>query len=256
MTYYNDYSHLLESLILLNNYKNIIEIGVNAGDTTITLCQAAKKVEGHVYGFDMWDNHGLFNQFKQSGNKKEVENKLKNAGYNNFTLYQKNTFDSDFSDFITSKVPHPYDLVFIDGCHSYKGCLNDFKSVYKNLSTIGSIIFHDTQRIDGCREFILDLRTKYNDGTFDIIDFHGGYKERQMGISILTKRQFPVLKIPINQLCGSPSTPEKIEKREEEWYHGELKKHENYTDTSNVPVDEVKLSEIKNYRPEDRTYGK
>ncbi len=59
----NDYSGVISELILLNNAKNIVEIGVNRGETTIALCESATQTNGKVYGFDMWERCGLFNQF-------------------------------------------------------------------------------------------------------------------------------------------------------------------------------------------------
>ena len=114
------------------------------------------------------------------------------------------------------------DFAFIDGDHSYNGIKNDFFIVYPLLSKTGIVAFHDTQRIDGCREFILDLRTKYNDGSFDIVDFPFGNKHRRVGISVLVKRTFPVLNIPIDEICGSPSYPGDILKREKEWYKDQV----------------------------------
>ncbi len=246
---HNDYAGIMAELIVLNNAKTIVEIGVNKGDTTLALCEAAKEAGGHVYGFDMWDVHGLYNQFKKSGGYEETIGRLKKAGLDNFTLLQKNTFDDDFPLYLKEKVGGRIDLAFIDGDHSYKGCLNDFKAVYPLLSETGVVIFHDTQRIDGCREFMLDLRTKYFDGTYDVFDLFGGYKARNMGISFLVKRQFPVLKIPINQLCGSPSSALEIEKNELNWYKSELDAHKNNEKVLDADLNKISLSPIENFRP-------
>lgn len=246
---HNDYAGIIAEFVLLNNAKTVVEIGVNKGDTTLALCEAAKHSGGHVYGFDMWDVHGLYNQFKKSGGYELTQDRLKKAGFNNFTLTQKNAFDADFPNFLKDKVGGQVDLAFIDGDHSYKGCLNDFKAVYPLLSETGIVVFHDTQRIDGCREFVLDLRTKYFDGTYDVFDLFGGYKARNMGISFLVKRQFPVLQIPINQLCGSPSNAHDIEKREADWYKNELEKYKNNTKIVEADVKNTPISPIENFRP-------
>jgi len=246
---HNDYASIIAELILLNNSKTIVEIGVNKGETTLALCEAAVETGGHVYGFDMWDVHGLYNQFKKSGGYEETTNKLKKAGFNNFTLTVKNSFDNDFPRFLKNKVGGTVDLAFIDGDHSYKGCLNDLKAIYPLLSPTGIVVFHDTQRIDGCREFMLDLRTKYFDGTYDVFDLFGGYKARNMGISFLIKRQFPILKIPINQLCGSPSTAYEIESKELGWYKNELEKNKKNEKIENSDVKNLPLAPIENFRP-------
>ena len=50
---------LLESLIYLNQCKTIVEVGVAEAKTTDWLCRGAKHYNGHVYGYDVWDTHGL-----------------------------------------------------------------------------------------------------------------------------------------------------------------------------------------------------
>jgi len=250
MKRYNDYSGLISEFIILNKAKIIVEIGVNAGQTTIALCEAAKNNDGHVYGIDLWNTHGLYNQFQKTGDKNYVESMLKSNGYTNFTLIQKNTFDSDFSEQLKKLTPE-IDLAFIDACHSYKGCLNDFQAIYPLLSKIGIVVFHDTQRIDGCREFMYDLRTKFYDGTYDIFDLGGGYQNRMMGISFLIKRQFPVLNIPINQCCGSVKNPYAIELQEKEWYENELNKSK--INVLDVKIESLEMCPIKQFRP-DRNY--
>lgn len=248
----NDYSGMISEFIFLNGAKTIVEIGVNKGETTVALCEAASKTGGKVHGFDLWDTHGLFDQFGQSGSKKLVETKLKKYGLNNYTLTTINTFDKKFPSVVKDTVEGKIDIAFIDGCHSYKGCLNDLQAVWPLVSDIGVIVFHDTQRIDGCREIVYDLRTKFYDGTYDVFDMHGGYGNRNMGISFLVKRQFPKLKVPINQLCGSPNTAQKIETLEKEWYENEIKtstSRPNFINLMDVNVEELKTAKIDNFRP-------
>ena len=225
---------LFNSLIQLNKSKTIVEIGVAYGTTTAWLCDAATKTDGHVYGFDVWNARGTVrgeyendyqkyggikkkDTFQQTGDIDGVSNYIKGQGYTNFSLTQIDSRTSAFKNHIRKCCPI-IDFAFIDGDHSYNGIKNDFFIVYPLMSPTGIVAFHDTQRIDGCREFVLDLRTKYNDGTFDIVDFPFGNKHRRVGISVLVKRTFPVLGIPIDEICGSPSIPEDIIKREKEWY--------------------------------------
>ena len=253
----NDYAGLIAQLAFLNKAKTIVEIGVNSGETTITLCEAAKATKGKVYGFDLWDTHGLSGQFAQSGNEAYVRETLSSCGFDNFELYNKNTFDKDFPLFLDSKVGGSVDLAFIDACHSYKGCLNDFKAVYPILSNTGIVAFHDTQRIDGCREMVYDLRTKFYDGTYDIFDLSGGYENRHMGISFLIKKQFPVQKKPINQICGSPSSPKEIEEKELSLYNKQVSESSGRnnllnSDPNNLPMSKEFLSSV--FRDTERSF--
>lgn len=247
----NDYAGIIAELGFLNQAKSFVEIGVNKGETTVSLCEAAKNTGGHVYGFDLWDRHGLLNQFASRGSEEIVDELLKNAGFDNYTLTKINTFSKEFKDVVKETTGGTVDIAFIDGCHSYRGCLNDLQAVYPLLTESGIVVFHDTQRIDGCREFIYDLRTKYYDGTYDIFDLPGGYKNRMMGISFLVKRSLPTLQIPIDQICGSLSSPGVIEQNELDWYNNEIKNSKNNINLLDVDIDNLEEEPFpKNLRPQ------
>lgn len=227
--YYNDYAYLFEAFILINKSKVIVEIGVSHGETTVTLCRASKKTEGRVIGVDNWETCGIWNQFTfgPDFNKENVEKFLNLNGCDNYTLYKKNTTDHDYPEFLKKIVNDKIDFAFIDACHSYQGITNDFRAIYPLLSNMGIIAFHDTQCVDGCREFMLDLRTIYYDGSYDIFDLSAGGGDLKLGVSFLIKKQFPVLKNPITSVCGSPNTPENILSREQELYNSEISSHKS-----------------------------
>lgn len=232
---------LFKSIIELNNYKVCVELGVAFGTTSKWFCEALKATGGHLYGFDIWDIHKpdiqkndflkiqnqnkqaeyeFHEEYKRTGSLELVENYLKD--FSNYTMYQIDTKSKKFRKTLPNICP-VIDFAFIDGDHSYNGVLNDFNIIYPLLSNVGTIAFHDTQKIDGCREFVLDLRTKFNDGTFDIVDFPHGNLDRRVGITLLVKRSFPVLKLEIDEICGSPSSPQEIINREQAWYLQEIK---------------------------------
>ena len=230
---------LFKSLIILTRSKTIVEIGVAYGTTTKWLCEGAVVTGGKVRGFDIWESrdsskdsyeneYGKYEgkikmkgRFQQTGEIDRVMNYLKEEGFDNFTLTQIDSFSDAFSNMLKKMCP-VIDFAFIDGDHSYNGIKNDFSIVYPLLSPTGIIAFHDTQRIDGCREFVLDLRTKYNDGTFDIVEFPFGNEDRRVGITVLVKRSFPVLGLKIDEICGSPSLPEDIIEKEKRWYKNQI----------------------------------
>lgn len=215
---------LLESLSIFIEAKTIVEVGVQFGNMAIYLCRAAQKNGGRYLGFDLWNTHGLKNQFEVAGSKESVAQKLTAHGLTSFDLIQIDTINDreHFIQALTSICSEGIDLAFIDACHSYKGIASDFFSVYPLLTKTGVVIFHDTLRIDGCREFVLDLRTKFYDGTFDLIDLPFGTGDRRCGISILSKRSFPTLSIGIDEVCGSISDAKTIELNEYEWYKSEM----------------------------------
>jgi len=222
---------LLESLVYLNQSKVIVEVGVAEAKSTHFLCEGAKAVGGFVYGYDLWDTHGLTNQFQHWSSKEKCEDYLRSKGHVNYELTKINSKTPEFHELIKTKHPR-IDLAFIDGCHSYDGIKNDFDAIYPQLSECGVIVFHDTMSIDGCREFMIDLRTKFWDGTFDLITFpwgsmfysDGNVVNRRTGISVLAKRSFATLDLPIDEQCNLDEHFNDIYVKEEEWYEAELKR--------------------------------
>jgi Methyltransferase domain len=231
MEYVEEQGPLLESLVYLNQAKTIVEIGVAEAKSTDWLCRGAKLRGGFVYGYDLWDTHGLMKQFKHWSSKEKCEEYLRSKGHVNFELTKINSRTPEFAELIKTK--HPViDLAYIDGCHSYDGIKNDFDAIYPQLSECGVIVFHDTMSIDGCREFMIDLRTKFWDGTFDLITFpwgsmfysDGNVVNRRTGISVLAKRSFATLDLPIDEQCNLDEHFNDIYVKEEEWYEAELKR--------------------------------
>ena len=231
MEYVEEQGPLLESLVYLNQAKVIVEVGVAEAKTTDWLCRGAKLRGGFVYGYDLWDTHGLMNQFPHWSSKEKCEEYLQSKGHVNYELTKINSRTPEFHELIKSK--HPViDLAFIDGCHSYDGIKNDFDAIYPQLSPTGVIVFHDTMSIDGCREFMIDLRTKYNDGTFDLVTFpygsmfysDGNVVDRRTGVSVLVKRGFAVIPQAIDEQCNLDEHFNDIYVKEEDWYEAELKR--------------------------------
>ena len=231
MEYVEEQGPLLESLVYLNQAKVIVEVGVAEAKSTDWLCRGAKLRGGKVYGYDLWDTHGLNNQFEHWSTKEKCETYLQSKGHTNFELTKINSRTPEFAELIKSKHPS-IDLAYIDGCHSYDGIKNDFDVIYPLLSESGVIVFHDTLRIDGCREFMIDLRTKFFDGTYDLITFpwgsmfysDGNVVNRRTGISVLAKRSFATLDLPIDEQCNLDEHFQEIYVKEEEWYEAELKR--------------------------------
>ena len=231
MEYVEEQGPLLESLVYLNQAQVIVEVGVAEAKSTDWLCRGAKLRGGKVYGYDLWDTHGVNNQFEHWSSKEKCETYLQSKGHTNFELTKINSRTPEFAELIKTKHPS-IDLAYIDGCHSYDGIKNDFDVIYPLLSECGVIVFHDTLKIDGCREFMIDLRTKFFDGTYDLITFpwgsmfysDGNVVNRRTGISVLTKRSFATLDLPIDEQCNLDEHFNDIYVKEEEWYEAELKR--------------------------------
>lgn len=210
---------MFAALIEFTNAQIIVEIGVAYGRTTRFLCEAARKTEGVVYGFDCFSQHGLHKQFNRFSSKNMVETRLRHCGFNNFELFELDTYvDKKIFLGILEEKCSIIDFAFIDGCHSYQGVSNDFACIYPKLSNVGIIAFHDTLVIDGCRKFMLDLRSKYYDGTYDIVDFPFGTGPRRVGVSLLVKRSFHKVNIGIDEICDLTDERDGIIENEKQWY--------------------------------------
>lgn len=238
-----EHGRLIESLIILNKSRIIVELGVAHGSATKYLCEGAKivnqlsqqdmkfknslldKNKSHVYGFDLWDVHGEKKQYDKIGSKDEVQKYLNNLGYKNFTLTKVDLESIEAKKYFDEF--EKIDLCFIDGNHSYDGVKKNFNLVYPKLSKTGIIVFDDTIKIDGSREFIIDLRTKYNDGTFDLITFPFGNRDRRVGITLLVKRSVEKhndeLEFQIDEICGSISDETSIYLKEKNWFNKQRK---------------------------------
>jgi hypothetical protein len=217
-----DYGPLLRGLIHLNQCKVILEIGVAQADATIHLCEGARQTGGTVYGYDVWSPHGLKTQFPAYSSKEQCETYLTSKGYSNFQLTKIDTTHPEFEIIINENHPS-IDFAFIDACHSYQGVKNDFSIIYPNLSMTGIVVFHDTLRIDGSREFMHDLRTIYNDGTYDIVDFPFGNGERRVGVSLLVKRSYPIIDIPMDEICNLTDRRELIYQKEIDYHNTHIR---------------------------------
>lgn len=212
---------LLQSLIELNQCKVIIEVGVSSATTTNYLCHGARKTGGFVWGYDIWDVHGLQKQYANGWTAEGCTDYLRSQGHNNFELTKIDSATPEWHELMPAK--HPViDLAFIDGCHSYQGVKNDFDVIYPLMAPEGIIAFHDTLRIDGCREFAIDLRTIFNDGTFDIVEFPFGNGDRRVGITLLVKRTWAPLKLEMDESTELEKDWNRIYTKEQDWYAAEL----------------------------------
>ena len=84
--YPDDYTHFLKSICKFGRYQNIVELGVQFGNTTVRLCEAAKFTNGKVFGYDMFEGIGNYPD-NLLAKKEEVEKRLENAGIDS-SLYK------------------------------------------------------------------------------------------------------------------------------------------------------------------------
>jgi len=230
-TAYPDYADFIGAYCLFCQYKTIVELGVYLGETTLRLCHAAKANGGKVYGYDRFEAEGQqLNWNDPTFGKSGIENKMMRSGINPtiFKITKIDTSTDEFVKILNEDTKGIIDFAFIDADHSYKGIKNDFLKVYPYLTEEGSIMFHDTFNHVGCRKFILDLYQDFNDGTYDIINLPFGFGNSRCGLTILTKRSYPLnqtnLAPPCPEYDTEPITREEVYEAEKKWYNDQIKK--------------------------------
>ncbi len=123
--------------------KGIVEVGRMYGGSTFLLACGNNKVP--IYSIDIApkDDERLLRQIEQHGLHAKVELIV--------------------GDSQKTKYPQigEVDLLFIDGDHSYEGCLSDLENWYGNVSTGGHVVLHDCYF--GCET---------QDATIDFIERH------------------------------------------------------------------------------------
>ena len=115
-----------------------IEIGSYFGATSVILAEVLRRqgIKGHskLYCIDTWHNNGM-----SEGKRYTLD------------FFRKSV--APWSDYIVKvigdsrRVPPPldgeYDLLFIDGDHSYEACLSDAKRFSPQIRLGGKVVFHD-----------------------------------------------------------------------------------------------------------------
>jgi len=69
-----------------------------------------------------------------------------------------------------------FDLLFIDGDHSYQGCTNDLENWFPSLSSGGHVILHDCYHGNEVKESVIDFVTKHRAQVQIVVS---PYKNRQ-----------------------------------------------------------------------------
>ena len=225
--YVYDYNLFIESYAKFTNAKTIVEVGVQSGFTAVKLVSAARLNSGKYFGYDYWGDIGVY--IGDPTTQQDIEELLKREGYNEseFKLTTIDTTTEEFNKVLLEDTAGKIDLAFIDADHSYLGVKNDFEKIYPLLSEDGTLILHDTYSHTGCRKFIIDLYTKYQDGTFDFINLPFGGGDRRFGLTILTKRSYPLYQDGIWYSAHERHglTNEQVYDEEKNWYLTQLNKH-------------------------------
>src|ERR1700752_67205 len=122
--YQNEWSDLKEHLPRLRaaSRGNVLEIGTRAGISTAALLLGVEENGGHVWSVDIDDCSKVF------------------TGHPQWTFIQSDSRQLTSTAFGSDGIPS-FDLFFVDGDHSFEGCLHDLTN-YGSHSKV--IMVHDT----------------------------------------------------------------------------------------------------------------
>ena len=133
---------LLYSLVRLYQPDVILEIGTFKGYSAICLAQALKdNKKGILITIDPVQQGIVHQAMKQSGLRRRI----------------RYLVGTSFGIIPFLNLPK-LDIVFIDGNHSYKHCLEDFNLVKNLVVPGGLIVFHDTVALPGPKKVIIEIK--------------------------------------------------------------------------------------------------
>ena len=152
----NECGLFMASMIKMSKYMTVLEIGVFEGETSQHLINALPK-GGQYVGIDINDYRTELTKAAMTTGGKSIDFILGNS-LSELDKLPKNHFD----------------LIFVDGDHSYDHVLPEFKLVEKLVSRGGVIVYHDTIHLDGPRKLVeYASHFNYNNVTLNTTEGRG-----------------------------------------------------------------------------------
>lgn len=158
----NEFSSELEigafigALIKMSKYRTALEIGVFKGESSIQIIESLPS-GGQYVGIDIGDYRNA-----------EAEKAMQQGG-KSITFILGNSLDE------LKKLPKShFDLIFVDGNHTWNYILQEFKIVENLVARGGVIVYHDTIKIDDVAQLVKYAQQyKYKAVTLNTPDGHG-----------------------------------------------------------------------------------
>jgi len=137
---------------LSNSFKEppvIVNIGAGAGTSGLSFMESRK--DKFLYTIDITDKSNPF------GCLEAERIQFKNAGFcldeHNHQIHKDSvTVGKNWKDYYVDGSHKKIDLVFIDGEHSYEGCIGDFESWLPNVKKNGIISIHDYNKKEAFKD--------------------------------------------------------------------------------------------------------
>jgi predicted O-methyltransferase YrrM len=170
--------------VLTTNITRYLEIGVHNGCSLSYVLSSKYPVQ--AFGIDLFEAGPYKSDMLTMGSVYTRLSKINESGHP-LKLISANSQAPETYLLFEEK---SFDLIFVDGDHSYNGVKNDFNCVIKYLSPDGIIGFddnNDAPQNRGVKRFLAELLAE---GEFDSFDFHdplhpGTYKN---GVTFLKRK--------------------------------------------------------------------
>jgi predicted O-methyltransferase YrrM len=125
-----------------------VEIGSYLGSSAACIAAALRHRGGHLYCVDTWRNDAM-----TEGPRSTFDEFVRNTEKWRAWITPLHGFSSEIAQSFNRDIH----FLFIDGDHSYEGCLEDIRSWFPKVRAGGTIVFHDYPRASGVRRNVEEL---------------------------------------------------------------------------------------------------
>jgi len=150
---------ILCSILKFVNARNILEIGTFDGNATLNLAVNSSP-DAKITTIDLpSDWQGDFALEIPEVYKNVTDRGIVGRQYRKYDEYAKKITQiyEDSAKLDWNRIPSPFDLIFIDGCHHYNYVLRDTENALKHLRDRGVIVWHDYGMIKDVSKVVDDL---------------------------------------------------------------------------------------------------
>ncbi len=149
-----EYANVFFEIIKINP-KSYLEIGIGNGGSWLTFSYLLRKT--------LTISHAVDNLAYAKYIRQKSDDFFKIRNYLRNHIANVEFFDSDSKVFLDSN-ENMYDVIFIDGDHSYEGVKSDFEKAIRHVNKGGIVIFHDIVSVGspGVAEFWNEFKNYYD----------------------------------------------------------------------------------------------
>ena len=146
-------------LLRQDQFVNMLEIGCDVGDTAITLLSNTTAL--HLYSIDPYDSYEDWNGvYLNKDNRNWCKERMlaRTSNYPGRHTHVEKTSDEAVTDWPDEF----FDVIFIDGDHSYEQCLLDCRNYWPKLKNNGLFCGHDFNAIAGVQKAVNEFCQEIN----------------------------------------------------------------------------------------------